>query len=127
MRKPALGATLTHSSDEALIEAGAAAVHFEDGLSSAKKCGHLGGKVLVPTREAILKLTAARVAADVLNVPTILIARTDADAAQLITSDADPVDGRFFQAQKPWKVSLPSAEALKLRLRAVLPMRPMRI
>jgi len=85
---------------KALIEAGAAAVHFEDQLSSAKKCGHLGGKVLVPTREAILKLTAARVAADVLNVPTILIARTDADAAQLITSDCDPVDRPFLSGAK---------------------------
>jgi isocitrate lyase len=85
---------------KALIEAGAAALHFEDQLSSAKKCGHLGGKVLVPTREAILKLTAARVAADVLNVPTILIARTDADAAQLITSDCDPVDRPFLSGAK---------------------------
>jgi len=85
---------------KALIEAGAAAVHFEDQLSSAKKCGHLCGKVLVPTREAILKLTAARVAADVLNVPTILIARTDADAAQLITSDCDPVDRPFLSGAK---------------------------
>jgi len=79
-----------------MIEAGAAAVHFEDQLSSAKKCGHMGGKVLVPTREAIQKLTAARLAADVLNVPTLLIARTDADAAQLITSDCDPADAPFL-------------------------------
>ncbi|MEI9967782.1 MAG: hypothetical protein WDM87_03825 [Terracidiphilus sp.] len=85
---------------KALIEAGAAAVHFEDQLSSAKKCGHLGGKVLVPTREAILKLIAARLAADVLNVPTILIARTDADAAQLITSDCDPTDQPFLSGSK---------------------------
>ena len=85
---------------KALIEAGAAAVHFEDQLSSAKKCGHLGGKVLVPTREAILKLIAARLAADVLNVPTILIARTDADAAQLITSDCDPSDQPFLAGSK---------------------------
>jgi isocitrate lyase len=85
---------------KALIEAGAAAVHFEDQLSSAKKCGHLGGKVLVPTREAILKLTAARLAADVLNVPTILIARTDADAAQLITSDCDPSDQQFLSGTR---------------------------
>jgi isocitrate lyase len=85
---------------KALIEAGAAAVHFEDQLSSAKKCGHLGGKVLVPTREAILKLVAARLAADVLNVPTILIARTDADAAQLITSDCDPSDQPFLAGSK---------------------------
>jgi len=85
---------------KALIEAGAAAVHFEDQLSSAKKCGHLGGKVLVPTREAILKLIAARLAADVLNVPTILIARTDADAAQLITSDCDPSDRPFLSGSR---------------------------
>jgi isocitrate lyase len=83
-----------------LIEAGAAAVHFEDQLSSAKKCGHMGGKVLVPTREAVQKLISARLAADVLNVPTILIARTDADAAQLITSDCDPADGKFLTSQR---------------------------
>jgi isocitrate/methylisocitrate lyase len=85
---------------KALIEAGAAAVHFEDQLSSAKKCGHLGGKVLVPTRQAVLKLTAARLAADVLDVPTILIARTDADAAQLITSDCDRTDRQFLSGSR---------------------------
>lgn len=85
---------------KSMIEAGAAAVHFEDQLSSAKKCGHMGGKVLVPTREAIQKLTAARLAADVLDVPTILIARTDANAAQLITSDCDPVDARFLTGER---------------------------
>lgn len=78
-----------------MIEAGAAGVHFEDQLSSAKKCGHMGGKVLVPTREAIDKLVAARLAADVMNVPTVLIARTDADAANLITSDIDDRDRPF--------------------------------
>ncbi|MCP5191397.1 MAG: isocitrate lyase [Pseudomonadales bacterium] len=78
-----------------MIEAGAAAVHFEDQLSSAKKCGHLGGKVLVPTQEAINKLVAARLAADVAGVPTLLIARTDADAANLITSDIDERDRPF--------------------------------
>jgi isocitrate lyase len=83
-----------------MIEAGAAAVHFEDQLSSAKKCGHMGGKVLVPTREAIQKLVAARLAADVLNVPTVLIARTDADAAQLITSDCDAADRRFVTGER---------------------------
>ena len=83
-----------------MIEAGAAGVHFEDQLSSAKKCGHLGGKVLVPTQEAINKLVAARLAADVLGVPTLLIARTDADAANLITSDVDPRDHRFIK-EKP--------------------------
>jgi isocitrate/methylisocitrate lyase len=79
-----------------MIEAGAAAVHFEDQLSSAKKCGHLGGKVLVPTQEAIQKLVAARLAADTLGVPTILIARTDANSAGLITSDCDPSDRPFL-------------------------------
>ncbi|WP_299701592.1 isocitrate lyase [uncultured Pontibacter sp.] len=78
-----------------MIEAGAAGVHFEDQLSSAKKCGHLGGKVLVPTQEAINKLVAARLAADVMGVSTLLVARTDADAANLITSDIDPRDHAF--------------------------------
>ncbi len=85
---------------KAMIEAGAAGVHFEDQLSSAKKCGHMGGKVLVPTREAIQKLTAARLAADVLGVPTILIARTDANGAQLITSDCDPADAPFITGDR---------------------------
>src|ERR1035438_1658785 len=85
---------------KSMIEAGAAAVHFEDQLSSAKKCGHMGGKVLVPTREAIQKLIAARLAADVLGVPTILIARTDANAAQLITSDCDSSDSIFLTGQR---------------------------
>jgi isocitrate lyase len=75
-----------------MIEAGAAAVHFEDQLSSAKKCGHLGGKVLVSTTEAIQKLVAARLAADVMGVPTLIMARTDADSAQLLTCDIDPRD-----------------------------------
>lgn len=83
-----------------MIEAGAAGVHFEDQLSSAKKCGHLGGKVLVPTNEAINKLVAARLAADVMNVPTVLIARTDADAANLLTSDIDPVDQHFCTGER---------------------------
>ena len=77
---------------KALIEAGAAAVHLEDQLSSEKKCGHMGGKVLIPTRQAIRNLTAARLAADVMGVPTLIIARTDAQAATLITSDIDPRD-----------------------------------
>jgi len=85
---------------KAMIEAGAAAVHFEDQLSSAKKCGHMGGKVLVPTREAIQKLIAARLAADVLDVPTILVARTDANGAHLITSDCDPVDMPFITGHR---------------------------
>ena len=79
-----------------LIEAGAAAVHFEDQLSSAKKCGHMGGKVLVPTMEAVQKLVAARLAGDVTGVPTVIIARTDADSAKLLTSDIDPRDGDFI-------------------------------
>lgn len=83
-----------------MIEAGAAGVHFEDQLSSAKKCGHLGGKVLVPTQEAIQKLVAARLATDVLGVPTIIIARTDADAANLLTSDIDPRDQNFITGKR---------------------------
>lgn len=79
-----------------MIEAGAAAVHLEDQLSSAKKCGHMGGKVVVPVREFIQKLVAARLAADVLGVPTLLIARTDANAAKLLLSDIDPMDEPFL-------------------------------
>lgn len=82
-----------------MIDAGAAGVHFEDQLASAKKCGHMGGKVLVPTGEFITKLIAARLAADVCNVPTLLIARTDADAARLITSDHDENDRPFILDQ----------------------------
>ncbi len=85
---------------KSMIRAGAAGVHFEDQLSSAKKCGHMGGKVLVPTQEAIAKLRAARLAADVLNIPTVLIARTDADAANLITSDADKRDMPFITGER---------------------------
>jgi isocitrate lyase len=83
-----------------MIRAGAAGVHYEDQLSSAKKCGHMGGKVLVPTQEAISKLAAARLAADVLGVPTVLIARTDADAANLITSNADERDLSFITGER---------------------------
>jgi isocitrate lyase len=83
-----------------MIEAGAAGVHFEDQLSSAKKCGHMGGKVLVPTQEAIAKLIAARLAADVCNVPTVLIARTDAEGATLLTSDIDERDRPFIDSQR---------------------------
>jgi isocitrate lyase len=83
-----------------MIDAGAAGVHFEDQLSSAKKCGHMGGKVLVPTQEAINKLTAARLAADVCNVPTVVIARTDAEGANLLTSDVDERDRPFIDAAK---------------------------
>jgi isocitrate lyase len=81
---------------KAMIRAGAAGVHFEDQLSSAKKCGHMGGKVLVPTQDAINKLVAARLAADVMGVPTVLIARTDADAANLLQADYDERDRRFL-------------------------------
>ena len=79
-----------------MISAGAAAVHLEDQLSSAKKCGHMGGKVLVPTREFVRKLVAARLAADVMGVPTVIIARTDANGAHLLTSDIDPNDAPFL-------------------------------
>ncbi|HVH97056.1 MAG TPA: isocitrate lyase [Enhygromyxa sp.] len=85
---------------KAMIEAGAAAVHFEDQLAAEKKCGHLGGKVLVPTSQFIRTLTAARLAADVCDVPTVLIARTDADSAKLITSDVDERDRRFILDQQ---------------------------
>ncbi len=83
-----------------MIEAGAAGVHFEDQLASAKKCGHMGGKVLVPTQEAVQKLVAARLAADVLGVPTVLLARTDAEAATLITSDIDENDKPFLTGER---------------------------
>ena len=85
---------------KALIAAGAAAVHFEDQLSSAKKCGHMGGKVLVSTEEAIHKLVAARLAADVAGVPTVIIARTDADAATLLLSNHDQRDARFLTGER---------------------------
>ena len=85
---------------KAMIEAGAAGVHFEDQLAAAKKCGHMGGKVLVPTREACSKLIAARLAADVMGVPTILLARTDAEAADLVTSDVDPIDAPFLTGER---------------------------
>jgi isocitrate lyase len=85
---------------KAMIEAGAACVHFEDQLSSAKKCGHLGGKVLVSTTEAIQKLVAARLAADVMGVPTLIMARTDADSATLLTTDIDPRDRAFCTGER---------------------------
>jgi isocitrate lyase len=85
---------------KAMIEAGAACVHFEDQLSSAKKCGHLGGKVLVPTQEAVQKLVAARLAADVLGVPTLVLARTDANSAHLLTADVDPYDRIFLTGER---------------------------
>ncbi|MGH7601336.1 MAG: isocitrate lyase [bacterium] len=85
---------------KAMIEAGAAGVHFEDQLASEKKCGHMGGKVLVPTSQFIRTLVAARLAADVANVPTILVARTDADSAKLLTSDIDPRDQEFITGER---------------------------
>lgn len=85
---------------KAMIEAGASGVHFEDQLASVKKCGHMGGKVLVPTREAIEKLNAARLAADVMGVPTLIVARTDAEAADLLTSDIDANDRPFCTGER---------------------------
>jgi isocitrate lyase len=85
---------------KAMIEAGAAGVHFEDQLASVKKCGHMGGKVLVPTREQVAKLVAARLAADVMGVPTVLLARTDAEAADLVTSDVDDNDKPFLTGER---------------------------
>ena len=85
---------------KSMIEAGAAGVHFEDQLASVKKCGHMGGKVLVPTQEAVQKLIAARLAADVAGVPTVLLARTDANAADLLTSDCDPYDQPFCLGER---------------------------
>lgn len=83
-----------------MIEAGAAGVHFEDQLASEKKCGHLGGKVLIPTSQAIRNLVSARLAADVMGVPTLLVARTDANAAEMITSDVDPRDRKFLTGER---------------------------
>ena len=85
---------------KSMIDAGAAGVHFEDQLASAKKCGHMGGKVLVPTREAVQKLAAARLASDIMGVPTVLFARTDAEAANLITSDVDENDKPFCTGER---------------------------
>ena len=103
---------------KAMIDAGAAGVHFEDQLSSAKKCGHMGGKVLVPTQEAINKLVAARLAADICDVPTMIVGRTDAESASLLTSDVDERDRRFITSAErtgegyfPVKASLDQAIA----------------
>ncbi|HKV84902.1 MAG TPA: isocitrate lyase [Ktedonobacterales bacterium] len=85
---------------KAMIVAGAAGVHFEDQLASEKKCGHMGGKVLIPTQSAVKNLTAARLAADVMDVPTLLVARTDANGAKLITSDVDPYDQPFLTGER---------------------------
>ena len=102
---------------KAMIEAGAAGVHFEDQLASVKKCGHMGGKVLVPTRENVAKLTAARLAADVSGVPTVLLARTDAEAADLITSDVDENDKPFLTGSALSKVSTARSRASNRRFR----------
>jgi isocitrate lyase len=94
------GVLNTYELMKAMIEAGAAGVHFEDQLASVKKCGHMGGKVLVPTQEAVQKLNAARLAADVEGVPTVIMARTDAEAANLITADADENDKPFLTGER---------------------------
>jgi isocitrate lyase len=94
------GVLNAHELMKAMIEAGAAGVHFEDQLASAKKCGHMGGKVLVPTQEAVQKLIAARLAADIMDVPTVVLARTDANAAGLITSDVDQYDAPFITGER---------------------------
>jgi isocitrate lyase len=94
------GVLNAHELMKAMIEAGAAGVHFEDQLASAKKCGHMGGKVLVPTSEAVAKLSAARLAADIMGTPTVLVARTDAMAAALLTSDVDEYDHEFITGSR---------------------------
>ena len=94
------GVLNAHELMKAMIEAGAAGVHFEDQLASVKKCGHMGGKVLVPTQEAVDKLKAARMAADLMGVPTVLLARTDAEAADLVTSDCDERDREFITGER---------------------------
>jgi isocitrate lyase len=109
---------------KSMIRAGAAGVHFEDQLSSEKKCGHLGGKVLVPTQQAVCHLLAARLAADVLDVPTVLVARTDANAATLVTSDVDPYDRRFLTGERSpegFFVTTPGIEACVARGLAYAP------
>jgi isocitrate lyase len=94
------GALNVHEIVKSFIEAGAAGIHLEDQLASAKKCGHMGGKVLLPTKLAVQNLVAARLAADLLGVPTLIVARTDADAAQMITNDADPYDRPFLTDER---------------------------
>jgi isocitrate lyase len=103
---------------KAMIEAGAAGVHFEDQLASEKKCGHMGGKVLVPTSQFIRTLVAARLAADVCDVPTLLVARTDADSAKLLTSDIDPRDRAFMNGLSRGSTSLVMSFALSASVRA---------
>ncbi len=109
---------------KSLIRAGAAGVHFEDQLSSEKKCGHLGGKVLIPTQQAVRHLIAARLAADVLDVPAVLIARTDASAAKLVTSDVDPHDRPFLTGERTpegFHVTTPGIDACIARGLAYAP------
>jgi isocitrate/methylisocitrate lyase len=109
---------------KSLIKAGAAGVHFEDQLSSEKKCGHLGGKVLIPTQQAVRHLIAARLAADVLDVPALVIARTDANAAKLVTSDVDVNDRRFLTGERTpegFFVTTPGIEACIARGLAYAP------
>src|SRR5579875_3285720 len=109
---------------KAMIEAGAAGVHFEDQLASEKKCGHMGGKVLVPISQHIRTLNAARLAADVLGVPTLLIARTDALTATLVTSDIDPADRPFLTGERTregYWIARPGLEAAVARARAYAP------
>ena len=103
------GVLNTHELMKDMIEAGAAGVHLEDQLSSAKKCGHMGGKVLVPTREMISKLISARFAADIMGVDTVIIARTDSLAGALLSSDSDPYDHKFIE-KKQWNHMLPPKE-----------------
>jgi isocitrate lyase len=107
-----------------MIAAGAAGVHFEDQLAAVKKCGHMGGKVLVPTSEAVEKLTAARFAADVMGVPTIVLARTDAEAANLITSDHDANDQPFLTGERTPKASTVSKTVLSKPSAVAWPTRP---
>ncbi len=94
------GALNVHEIMKSFIEAGASGVHFEDQLAAEKKCGHLGGKVLIPTKQAVRNLISARLAADLLGVPTVLVARTDAEAAQLLTTDVDPADKPFLTGER---------------------------
>ena len=112
---------------KSMIEAGAAGVHFEDQLASVKKCGHMGGKVLVPTREAVAKLVAARLAADVCGVPTVLLARTDAEAADLVTSDVDENDAPYLTGSAPSKGFSSPSRACNRQYHAALRMRRTRI
>ena len=111
---------------KAMIEAGAAGVHFEDQLAAEKKCGHLGGKVLVPTSQFVRTLAAARLAADVLDVPTVLVARTDALSAALLTSDVDPADARVRHRRADGRGLLPRPRRARGRDRALARLRAVR-